>query len=162
MVFSRTIARLGLTIIAAFAVVGPLQANEADMSGAQRVVVHKTPTCGCCTKWVDHMIAHGFEVEAINVSSTREAQEAAGVPRPVGSCHTATVGGYFVEGHVPADLVQRLLDEAPENIVGIAVPGMPLGSPGMEAPNPQVYDVIAYGADGEFYRFATVQGQASE
>lgn len=153
--FFRTF-RLAL-ILCATALPGVVSAaDEATM------VVYKTPTCGCCTKWVDHLRAAGFEVEVNTVANTREAQQTAGVPRAVGSCHTATIGGYFVEGHVPADLVQRLLAEQPEGIRGIAVPGMPLGSPGMEAPNPEVYDVIAYGSDGQFYRYATVKGVAAE
>ncbi len=140
-----------------------LSAQESsDESSAARpvIVVNKTPTCGCCSKWVDHLRANGFEVEVRDMASTRSVQDRLGVPRQLGSCHTAEVGDYWVEGHIPADIIQKLLDENRDDIEGIAVPGMPPGSPGMEAPNPVRYDVIAYGKDGKFYRFATVQGES--
>jgi len=124
------------------------------------IVVNKTPTCGCCTKWVDILTAYGFEVEVNTVPNTRGIQDELGVPRQLGSCHTAKVGDYFVEGHVPPEIIQQLIDENRDDIAGIAVPGMPAGSPGMESPRPVQYDVVAYGKDGQFYKFATVQGKS--
>ena len=124
------------------------------------VVVYKTPTCGCCSKWVDHLRASELEVTVVNVRSTRAIQSRVGVPRELGSCHTAKVGDYWVEGHVPADLVERLVSERPDDIQGIAVPGMPIGSPCMEGPDPVEYDVIAYGKDGQARIYATRQGEA--
>ena len=124
--------------------------------------VYKTPTCGCCGKWVDHLVENGFTVEVETVNSTREIQDSAGVPREMRSCHTAIAGDYFIEGHVPADVIGQLFAEQPENVRGIAVPGMPMGSPGMESPNPEVYDIIAVGDDGSFSRYATRQGKAPE
>ena len=124
-------------------------------------VVYRTPTCGCCGKWVDHLRASGFEVEVREVSSTTGIRTELGVPPQLTSCHTAVVGDYWVEGHVPADLVLRLLSEQPDDIAGIAVPGMPAGSPGMEAPRPVEYDIIAYGRDGKYYRYASRMGQSS-
>jgi hypothetical protein len=125
------------------------------------IVVYKTPTCVCCGNWVTHLRDHGFEVSVVNVSNTQATRERLGVPRRLGSCHTARVGKYWVEGHVPADLVKRLVTEDFDNIQGIAVPGMPAGSPGMEGPNPVTYDVLAYGSNGELTVYATRDGKRS-
>ena len=106
--------------------------------------------------WVAHLEENGFTVKTTDlpVVDLDAVRRRAGVPDPVASCHTALVDGYVVEGHVPADDVRRLLDERPP-IAGIAVPGMPRGSPGMEGPNPQPYDVIALDEDGNFARFSS-------
>lgn len=98
------------------------------------VVVHKSPSCSCCALWVRHMREAGFEVEVDNTDNLNPIKERLGVPYGKGSCHTAEVGGYFVEGHVPADDVKRLLAEKPDG-KGLVLPGMPLGSPGMEVPD---------------------------
>lgn len=95
------------------------------------ITVYKSPTCGCCGLWVDHMREAGFRVEVIEEQNLGPRKAALGVPPGMGSCHTATVGGYVIEGHVPADDVRRLLLERPA-ARGLAVPGMPIGSPGME------------------------------
>lgn len=100
-------------------------------------VVHKSPTCGCCTAWVDHMRQAGFRVEVREEGNLDPIKRALGVPAGKGSCHTAEIGGYLVEGHVPADDVKRLLREKPD-AVGLVLPGMPTGSPGMEAPDGRV------------------------
>jgi hypothetical protein len=97
------------------------------------VTVFKNPSCGCCTAWVDHMKAAGFAVVVTEVQDTAGPRRLAGIPEKLGSCHTARVGGYSLEGHVPAADVLRLLKERPDAI-GLAVPGMPAGSPGMEVP----------------------------
>ena len=110
--------------------------------------------------WVAHLEAHGFEVETTDVPDMRGVKRQAGVPRGASSCHTALVDGYVVEGHVPADDVKRLLTERPD-VRGIAVPGMPIGSPGMEGPNPQPYDVLAFDDDGNVSVYATHQGKSS-
>ena len=148
-----------LPLSATVAEEAPVPADEAGVG--ETIVVYKSPTCGCCTKWVDHLRANGFEVDVNTVSNTAPVQAKFGVPRRVGSCHTAKVGDYWVEGHVPAEIIQKLIDGKRDDIQGIAVPGMPPGSPGMESPNPVSYDVIAYGKDGKFYKFATVQGKSS-
>ena len=132
----------------------------SDAEGTE-VVVYKTATCGCCKKWVAHMRDNGFEVSVVDVSNTQPTRERLGVPRRLGSCHTAKVGNYWVEGHVPADLVQRLLTEQPDNVRGISAPGMPAGSPGMEGPNPVEYQVVSYGTDGKMTVYATRQGRRS-
>jgi hypothetical protein len=111
--------------------------------------VYKSATCGCCSKWVDHLRAGGFDARATDVPDIVEVKRAYGVPAALESCHTAVVGGYVIEGHVPADAVARLLKERPADIAGLAVPGMPIGSPGMEQPGfEQPYNVIAFHKDG--------------
>lgn len=112
------------------------------------VTVYKSPTCGCCTKWVEHLESNGYEVETHDMNNVSPMKQRLGLPQALASCHTGVVGGYVVEGHVPADVIDALLEEKPENVVGIAVPGMPIGSPGMEGPNPQPYDIIAFDKDG--------------
>jgi hypothetical protein len=97
------------------------------------VTVYKSPTCGCCAAWVDHLEASGFRVETVDVDDLDAIKVQYGIPDSLASCHTAVVGGYVVEGHVPAGDVHRLLRERPE-AGGLAVPGMPIGSPGMETP----------------------------
>lgn len=119
------------------------------------VVVHKSPTCGCCNAWVEHMRKAGFEVAVRNEDDLHPVKLRAGVPLAKGSCHTAIVGGYFIEGHVPAADVKRLLAERPD-ARGLAVPGMPLGSPGMEVPDgrTQPYAVELVADDGSTTVFA--------
>ena len=122
------------------------------------VMVYKSATCGCCGKWVDHMREAGFEVKTTDVEDVSAYKKKYGLPAGMGSCHTAIVDGYVVEGHVPADDVIRLLRERPD-IAGIAVPGMPAGSPGMEGANAVQYDIVAYHADGTTSVYATRQGK---
>lgn len=111
------------------------------------VTVYKSATCGCCNLWIDHLRANGFTVTAVNVTDVGAVMTKHGVPAELGSCHTATVDGYVVEGHVPADVIHQMLEERPA-IAGIAVPGMPIGSPGMEGPSPQPYNVVAFEKSG--------------
>lgn len=108
------------------------------------VTVYKSPTCGCCQRWVDHMRANGFRVVVHDTADVAPVRAAHGVGEALASCHTALVGGYVVEGHVPAGDVQRVLRERPA-IAGLAAPGMPMGSPGMEGPYPsERYQVLAF------------------
>ena len=107
--------------------------QNADAS-LPKVIVHKSASCGCCGLWVDHMRAAGFAVEVRNEDDLNPIKERVGVPLGKGSCHTAEVGGFFIEGHVPAEDVKRLLAEKPA-AKGLVLPGMPLGSPGMEVPD---------------------------
>lgn len=106
-------------------------ATTAAIEPAQ-MVVYKNASCGCCGKWIEHMQQSGFEVTAQNVDNLGPIKGRVGVPHGMGSCHTAEVSGYFIEGHVPADAVKRLLAEKPK-AKGLTVPGMPIGSPGMES-----------------------------
>jgi hypothetical protein len=113
------------------------------------VTVYKSATCGCCSQWVEHMKAAGFVVKALDVDDIEVPKKTYGVPAAAKSCHTAVVGGYVVEGHVPADAVQRMLREKPA-IAGIAVPGMPMGSPGMEMGGQKdPYSVVAFDKAGK-------------
>ncbi|MGH7533032.1 MAG: DUF411 domain-containing protein [Gemmatimonadales bacterium] len=120
------------------------------------ITVYKSATCGCCKSWVAYMDARGFAAHAIDLSDDAlEAKKTAlGVPDAVRSCHTAVVGKYLVEGHVPADLVRRLLREHPAAL-GLAVPGMVVGSPGMEGGTPQHYDVLLFQRDGATRTYAS-------
>jgi hypothetical protein len=112
------------------------------------VTVYKSPGCGCCGKWVDHLKAGGFSVTVHDVQNVEPLKQRLGVPRNLGSCHTATVGGYVIEGHVPAADIRRLLAEKPR-VKGLAVPGMPVGSPGMEQGNAkEPYDVVSFDESG--------------
>lgn len=132
---------------------GPL-AEVAEASPGE-VVVYKSPTCGCCTAWVAHMREAGFEVRAVDTNDLAAAKAELGVDPALHACHTAVVDGYFVEGHVPAEQVRRLLEEQPD-VAGLAVPGMPVGSPGMEGPDPRPFDVLAVTEDGDASVFARV------
>ena len=119
------------------------------------VVMYKDPNCGCCGKWAEHMRTHGFEVKEVATTQMGQVKGEAGVPQALGSCHTAKVGGYVVEGHVPAADVRRMLTEKPA-IAGISAPGMPMGSPGMEGPYPaDRYDVVSFDAQGRTAVYAS-------
>lgn len=113
------------------------------------VVVHKDPNCGCCGKWVEHLQAEGFRVKVVQSQDMTEVKRRLGMPDKLGSCHTAQVGGYLIEGHVPASSIKRLLREKPA-LKGLAVPGMPAGAPGMEVPDGKKdpYDVVAFDKAG--------------
>lgn len=113
------------------------------------VQVFKSPTCGCCSKWVEHLNANGFATRVTNLDDLRNLKARDGVPSRLQSCHTAIVEGYVIEGHVPAADMRRLLKERP-SIAGLAVPGMPTGSPGMEVAGAKVqpYEVIAFDKQG--------------
>ncbi len=118
------------------------------------VKVYKTATCGCCRKWVEHLRSAGFAVMTEDVVNVEEIQIRYGVPAQLSACHTALVEGYVVEGHVPADVIRKLLKEKPA-VVGISVPGMPMGSPGMEGPDPQRFDVVTFDSKGQSKVYAS-------
>ena len=131
--------------------IGAAAQQKPAATAAQKVTVYKTSSCGCCRLWVDHLKANGFDVQAMDVSSAdvRAVSKAAGLPDDGASCHTAKVGNYVVEGHVPASDIKRMLKEKPA-IAGIAAPGMPMGSPGMEQGGAkEAYDVVAFTKDGK-------------
>lgn len=133
---------------------GALVAGSPRWSVAQTstpsVEVWKSPTCGCCKDWVKHMEDTGFRV-TVNDSGNTTARARVGIPQRLGSCHTAVVAGYAIEGHVPADDIRRLLREKPKAL-GLAVPGMPIGSPGMDGPEyggrKDAYDVLLVERNG--------------
>jgi hypothetical protein len=122
-------------------------ASPAEMAELPVVHVYKTPTCGCCADWVTHIEKAGFRTEVQDLPDLTQVKQRLGVPNGLDSCHTSMVGDYVVEGHVPASTMLRMLREKPA-IAGIAVPGMPMGSPGMEGPWKDPYDVIAFTRDG--------------
>ncbi len=145
------------TLPAALAVlVGAGVTQVARAQGAPTVAVVKDPGCGCCTKWVAHLKQAGFNATVTESAAIDALKDSKGVPRAARSCHTGTVGGYVIEGHVPAVDIKRLLKERPD-VVGLAVPGMPAGSPGMEVPDGHVapYDVIAFDKSGRTRVFAS-------
>jgi hypothetical protein len=120
------------------------------------IEVYKDPSCGCCSLWIEHLRSHGFTAKAIDSSTMDQIKDARGVPKQARSCHTGVVNGYVIEGHVPAADILRLLTERPR-VAGLAVPGMPIGSPGMEVAGvkPQKYDVLAFTKDGATRVFAS-------
>ncbi len=119
-------------------------------------VVHRTPTCGCCKDYEAYLRRHGYSVESVVADDLAPVRAEHGIPETAASCHTTVIGGYAVEGHVPVAEVERMLAERPA-IAGIAVPGMPIGSPGMEVEGsaPQPYEVIAFTAAGEMAVYAS-------
>jgi hypothetical protein len=125
-------------------------------SALPEMTVYKSPTCGCCTSWVEHMQKSEFKVSVVETDELNAIKNKLGVPTELTSCHTAKVGNYFIEGHVPAEDVKRLLTEKPD-VLGIGVPGMPLGSPGMEVPSgeTQPYTVTMVNKDGSLSIFSS-------
>ena len=140
---------LGVLVLAACLVLGA-RAVEAV---PQTLHVYKSATCGCCQRWVDYLRSRGYTVTVENVPDVTPVKRNLGIPSEMQSCHTAVVGSYFIEGHVPAEDIARLLAEHPD-VSGLAVPGMPIGSPGMEGPNPRAYVVLAVHKDGKVDVFA--------
>jgi hypothetical protein len=144
---------IATTALAALLAIG---ATTASAQRQPTVEVFKSPSCGCCAKWVTHLQEHGFATRVTNVDDVAPIKAKNKVPARAQSCHTATVDGYVLEGHVPAADVQRLLKERPA-ILGLAVPGMPVGSPGMEVPNmkPAPFDVMAFDRQGQLQTFSS-------
>lgn len=132
---------LGVIGGTALLVTGRISAVEPEF------VVYKDPNCGCCGRWIDHVKAAGFRVTVRNRSSLADIKERYGITPDLMSCHTGVIEGYAVEGHVPADVIQQLLHERP-SVTGIAVPGMPGGSPGMEGPVRERYNVLTFDRSG--------------
>ncbi len=139
--------------LAAVGAIG-INAARAKAPSTNKVIVYKTPTCGCCTAWVEHIEAAGFEPRIVEMADLSPVRKKYGAPIELVSCHIAVADGYVVEGHVPAEAIKKLLAERPD-AVGIFAPGMPLGSPGMESPyGAQPYDVILLRNDGVQEKFA--------
>ena len=136
-----------LSVAGGAAALAPLRHAHAE-AALPEMTVYKTPTCGCCSAWIDHVKEHGFAVKAKDVPDLSALKKHYGVTQQLASCHTAFVDGYVVEGHVPADVIAKLLKERPK-VKGIAVPGMPMGSPGMEGPRRDRYDVVTFDSAGK-------------
>lgn len=130
-----------------------VSAGIAWAQSATQAEVLKSPYCGCCGKWVEHLQQNGIRVTTRDVNDVPAARKSLGMPDRLGSCHTAKIGGYVVEGHVPAADIRRLLKEKPR-VLGLAVPSMPLGSPGMEGERSILYDTLLVGENGSAKVFA--------
>ena len=146
-----TIAAVGVLLLGGAAAL--LTSRSAPADPARHMTVYRHPTCNCCGNWVRYAKDHGFTTEVNETSRIGRIKAQYQIPSDLSSCHTTLIDGYIVEGHVPIGAVERLLSERP-NIVGITVPGMPMGSPGMEGPNPERYEVLAFDTDGSSYTFA--------
>ena len=144
MTHSSVTRRSALMLIAGTAALPAFRSQAAE---EQVITVHKDPNCGCCTGWVRHLQAAGFTVKAIDTAELDTVKTRLGVPADLAACHTAQIAGYVIEGHVPAVALKRFLAEKP-NAAGLAVPGMPIGSPGMEGGTPEPYDVVLFGPAG--------------
>ena len=144
MLKKERLTRRSMVALMASAAVTAIGKATAEPSAATSVKVYKESTCGCFAIWARHMTSAGFAVETIDVPDINRIKTQLGVPGRLATCHTAEAGGYLVEGHVPAVVVKRLLSEKPQ-ARGIAVPGMPAGSPGMEGGTPEVYAVFLFG-----------------
>lgn len=148
---SRQLSRRVLLISAPVLMLSACAARAEDYP----ITIYKTPWCGCCKGWVTHMIKAGFRATVIEVEDLEPIRQKHGVPFSLSSCHTGLVGGYVIEGHVPPADVRRLLKEKPKAL-GLTVPGMPLGSPGMEPPTGDVeaYDTLLLLSNGDTRVFA--------
>ena len=128
--------------------VAPLgMALPALADAPEAITVHRDPSCGCCGAWIEHLRGAGFSPTVAETGDVAAVKRRLGVPSELASCHTAEVRGYVVEGHVPAEAIRRLLAERPQ-ATGLAVPGMPAGSPGMEGGAPEIYEVVLFGPQG--------------
>lgn len=150
--FVRTFA-LGASFLALALTTGAARPS-AVTAKKPTITVYKDPNCGCCKSWIEHLIKHGYRVDAKDTSEMTEIKRTLGVPPDLTSCHTGVVNGYLIEGHVPAADIARLLKEKPK-VAGLAVPGMPMGSPGMEGPRTDHYKVLSFDKAGNTKTFAS-------
>ena len=150
-VASAVVLLVGVSVAVVSSQSGKTSANKPS------VAVFKSPTCGCCAKWNEHMSAAGYTVTSRDMTDMTAVKDEHRVPSSLRSCHTALVAGYVLEGHVPADVVAKLLAERPAGVVGLAVPGMPAGSPGMESADgfKTPYQVMAFTQDGQSRVYAS-------
>jgi hypothetical protein len=148
MALAAAFASLALTTAA-------VRTSPGDVPAKKPVItVYKDPSCGCCKSWIEHLVKHGYRVDAKDSPNMTEIKRTLGVPTGLTACHTAMVNGYLIEGHVPAADIDRLLVQKPK-IAGLAVPGMPAGSPGMEGARSQRYQVFAFDKSGKTTVFAS-------
>ncbi|MAC24361.1 DUF411 domain-containing protein [Marinobacter sp.] len=135
-----------------------IQANESDQSSVaqaesgktvQAITIYKSPNCGCCQDWAEHLAANGFETRIVETDNLNEIKQEYDVPRDMASCHTALIGNLVIEGHVPANDIVAYLEDPQFNTIGLSVPGMPHGTPGMETGRKDDYQVIAFNANGK-------------
>ena len=147
-----TTRRLALLVFSAISF-GSALAQGKSQGNPLKLEMYKSPYCGCCGKWAEHLQKNGFEVVTYEVKDVPAMRKKLGIPDRLGSCHSAKVGNYVFEGHVPASDIRRLLKEKPKAL-GLAVPGMPPGSPGMDVPNSPPYETLLVQADGSTQTFA--------
>ena len=147
---------VGLLVAFALSLAMPAMGEDGETAEPVTMTVHKDPNCGCCGKWMSHMNEAGFETMANHPQRLEELKNNLGIPHELRSCHTAvTPNGFVFEGHVPSHLVQAFLAAPPEGALGLAVPGMPVGSPGMEVGDRfMAYDVLLINKDGSTSVFA--------
>lgn len=132
--------------------------TEPNYSGVMEMTVYRSPSCGCCSVWVEHAKKHGFKIEDIKTEDIEAIKQKYNVPAELASCHTTIIDGYVMEGHIPADDIKRFLAQKPNNLIGLAVPGMPIGTPGMEARDiKQPFQVLAFNDKGEVEVFKEYQ-----
>lgn len=124
-----------------------LMLSGITIAAAEVITVYKSPTCGCCSAWIEHLKQNGFEVTAHDTANMSQVKQSLGVIPDHASCHTAEISGYVIEGHVPAAEIKRLLNEKPA-VSGLTVPGMPMGSPGMEGGRKDPYKVLTFDHQG--------------
>ena len=152
--FVRTFA-LGVSFVALALTTGAAPGPSIDAAAKKpTITVYTDPGCGCCKSWIEHLIKHGYRVDAKDTPEMTAIKRTLGVPEGLTACHTAIVNGYLIEGHVPAADIARLLKEKPK-VAGLAVPGMPMGSPGMEGPRTQRYQVLSFDKAGKTKVFAS-------
>jgi hypothetical protein len=150
----RNTFALGAALVALTLTTGAAAPSVNPAPEQTRITVYKDPSCGCCKNWIEHLLKHGYRVDAKDTPAMADVKRALGVPEALTSCHTAVVNGYLIEGHVPAADIARLLKQKPK-IAGLAVPGMPMGAPGMEGPTSQHYQVLSFDKSGKTKVFAT-------
>jgi hypothetical protein len=151
--FVRTLS-LAASFLALVLTTGAARPSAGATSKEPTITLYKDPSCGCCKSWIEHLIKHGYRVNAKDSDDMTEIKRSLGVPEALSSCHTAVVNGYLIEGHVPAADIARLLKTKPK-VAGLAVPGMPMGSPGMEGPRKQKYEVFSFDKAGKTKVFAS-------
>jgi hypothetical protein len=141
-----------------FAVLGLLLAFNPLAAFAEEFTVYKSPTCGCCVKWIDHLADYGFTANVSHSADLNAVKQKLGISAQTASCHTAvSEQGFVFEGHIPGPVIQAFLDSPPEQAIGLAVPAMPLGSPGMEMDNRfQPYKVFQVNEDGTLEVYASI------
>lgn len=152
--FLHALARTAAAGAAGVASLAALSASPLFAAPGRAITVYKDPNCGCCKNWVDHIRAAGYTATVHDTADMATVKSSMGVPSALESCHTARVGSYTIEGHVPADVIDRLLKEKPV-AMGLAVPGMPMGSPGMEGGTKEKYDVMLFDKSGKSRVYAS-------
>ena len=132
----------------------PDQNQEQNTANRFAITVYHSPTCGCCSKWIDHLKENNFKINSIETTDMEAIKKKYAIPDSLGSCHTGVIGDYFIEGHVPAKDIKRLLKDKPENIAGLSVPQMPIGTPGMEmGEQKDDFSVFAFSKTGQSHVF---------